>query len=166
MQMTRHNPATSYAFIKYVQKAAPGAFNSAMRRLGLGCANCKGGLGDATNPFALSSSDGSISMGATITGSAASDQAAQTVAASPAASGSFMDSIASMLPSVVNAFNSNSCTQVNISRAKQGLPAIDCSSVAPTATVGLTTGTQQLLMFGVIAAAGVAVFSIMRKKRG
>ena len=169
MQMTSHNPAQAIAFMRYAKRAAPAAYKAAMRRLGFGCASC--GLGNSTvsdangNIVTLDDAGNVINVtdtagGLTVPAGSASAQ----VATDQGIFGQFMTSLTTLAPSLVNAYNSNNCTQVNIARAKAGQPMIDCSQIAPTATVGLTSGTTSLIMVGILALAGVAIFKAMKRR--
>jgi hypothetical protein len=59
-------------------------------------------------------------------------------------------------------------TQLNIQRAQQGLPPIvlDPSATgAPGISVGLSQGTQQLLMYGLLGAGVLMVANMLTKRR-
>ncbi|MHB8071867.1 MAG: hypothetical protein ACYDHF_07985 [Candidatus Cryosericum sp.] len=62
---------------------------------------------------------------------------------------SIISSLTSAVPNLLTAYTANkqltACTQTNQQRLSQGLPAVDCSSFAPTAQVGLTSSTSSLL---------------------
>ena len=165
MKMSNHNSAAVLKFLDYAARANPAAYKETMRRHGLGCASC--GLGDSIDPtlpdYSFSSAIETSGMGDPMTSGVASTPAAQTVATSPATSASWVDTFNKLAPGIVNLFNTNSCTQMNIARAKNGQAAIDCSAVAPTATVGLTSQTSSLVMFGIAAIAGVI---LLGRRRG
>ena len=59
-------------------------------------------------------------------------------------------SLTGSAPALLTAYTANqqltACSQTNQARLSQGLPAVDCSSFAPTAQVGLTSSTSSLLL--------------------
>lgn len=63
---------------------------------------------------------------------------------------SIFNSLTATVPNLLTAYTANkqltACSQTNQARLSQGLPAIDCSSFAPTAQVGLTSSTSNLLL--------------------
>jgi hypothetical protein len=63
---------------------------------------------------------------------------------------SLLNSITAAAPNLLTAYTANqqlsACSQTNQARLSQGLAPVDCSSFAPTAQVGLTSGTSSLLL--------------------
>lgn len=62
---------------------------------------------------------------------------------------------------VLNVINTAQIRQINIERAKQGLPPIDSSAIAPQVNVGLSPETQRLILFG-----GIALIAFLVLRRG
>jgi hypothetical protein len=82
----------------------------------------------------------------------------------PGAAGgtSFLTSITSALPALSSFITAEQLAQVNINRAKQGLPALQTSSYAPQVGVSIAPQTMTPIMIGAAVIAGLIIF---RKKR-
>ena len=86
-----------------------------------------------------------------------------TVPADPSQAGatSWADVIAKGL-TTVQTFQLN---QINVQRARMGLPPIDVSAYGTGVRVGLAPQTQQLVIYGGLALLAVMVFQTVMKRR-
>lgn len=87
-----------------------------------------------------------------------------TLPGSTAQPSSFLSSLVSALPSVSSFLTAQQLAQVNVQRAKQGLPALQTSQYAPQVGVNVAPATMNTLLIGAIAVAGILVF-LGKKKR-
>lgn len=89
-------------------------------------------------------------------------------------SGGFLNNVTdilkSILPAVAGIYTAKSLIDINISRAKQGLPPIDQSAIAPQVNVGIPpaqldaiTGVGKIAIFGALGIG--ALFLFMKKGR-
>lgn len=62
----------------------------------------------------------------------------------------------------VTAYNQQQLLEVNVERAKQGLPPISASEIAPTVNVGISPEIKQLLIMGGVGL--LLLFLLTRKK--
>jgi hypothetical protein len=64
---------------------------------------------------------------------------------------------------ILNVFNTAQIRQINIDRAKQGLPPIDSSAIAPQVNVGLSPEISSILKWGMLAGVGYIALQALRK---
>lgn len=78
---------------------------------------------------------------------------------------SWIDTLARILPSVLASVQQKQLLDVQIERARAGLPPLDVSQYTPGVSVGLSQSTKELIMYGGIAALGIWAFSAYGKYR-
>ncbi len=78
---------------------------------------------------------------------------------------SWIDALSRILPTIVATVQQRQLLQVQIERARQGLPPLDVSQYTSGVSVGLSQDTKQLLMYGGIAALAIWAFGTHRKYR-
>lgn len=64
---------------------------------------------------------------------------------------------------ILNVFNTAQVRQINIDRAKQGLPPIDSSAIAPQVNVGLSPEISSMLKWGLLVGVGYIALQALRK---
>jgi hypothetical protein len=67
----------------------------------------------------------------------------------PAAS--WLDALSSAAPKILAGLNAYQISQINIDRARRGLPAINAAAYGPQIGVGLNLGSSNLLLYGALA---------------
>jgi len=77
---------------------------------------------------------------------------------------SWIDTLSRILPSILASVQQKQLLDVQIERARAGLPPLDVSQYTPGVSVGLSQSTKDLLMYGGIAALGVWAFSSYVKR--
>jgi hypothetical protein len=78
---------------------------------------------------------------------------------------SWTDALVKVLPAIAATVQQKQLLQVQVDRAKAGLPPLDVSQYTPGVNVGLSKDTQQLLIYGGIAAiVAVLLVSYMHKR--
>lgn len=65
------------------------------------------------------------------------------------------------IPQVIAGINAYQLSQVNIDRARRGLPALSANQYGPRVGVGLSGDTQKLVMF---AALGLGAFMLLKRR--
>lgn len=70
---------------------------------------------------------------------------------------SWLTSLANAASSVTNIINQQQLNQINLQRVAAGLQPLPQSVIGPTATVGLSPDTQNLLIFGGIGIAALVL---------
>lgn len=78
---------------------------------------------------------------------------------------SWIDTLSRILPSILASVQQKQLLDVQIERARAGLPPLDVSQYTPGVSVGLSQSTKDLIMYGGIAALGVWAFSSFLKHR-
>jgi len=76
---------------------------------------------------------------------------------------SWIDTLARILPSITAAWQQRELLNVQIERARAGLPPLDVSQYTPGVSVGLSQSTKDLVMYGGIAALAIWAFSAYRR---
>jgi hypothetical protein len=77
---------------------------------------------------------------------------------------SWLTQLASAATSVTNLVSQQQLNQINIQRAAQGLAPLPQSVIGPTATVGLSSDVQNLLIYGGLAFAGLFMLNLALKR--
>jgi hypothetical protein len=77
----------------------------------------------------------------------------------------WLTGIAAALPKISAFLTAEQLAQVNVDRAKRGLPALQTSQYAPQVGVGLDPGTAKLVMFGGIGLAAVILVPKLLARR-
>jgi|SRR4051812_30026375 hypothetical protein len=85
------------------------------------------------------------------------------VADSQAPGESWIDALGRILPGLVMADSQRRLLNVQMDRARQGLPPLDASQVGLGVSVGLSDSTRNLLIVGGLAAAGLVAYSLSRR---
>ena len=78
---------------------------------------------------------------------------------------SWVDTLARILPSVLATVQQKDLLDVQVQRAKQGLPPLDVSQYTSGVSVGLSQQTKDLLLYGGLAAMGVWLVTSLHKHR-
>lgn len=78
---------------------------------------------------------------------------------------SWIDSLARLVPSILASDAQRRLLNVNIDRARQGLPPLDTSQYGVGVNVGLTGDTQKLVMWGAVGFAALALLGIIKLGR-
>jgi hypothetical protein len=87
----------------------------------------------------------------------------QKISQTQTANESWIDTLTKLLPAITMTAQQQQLMQLNIERAKKGLPPVDIASYTGIGVnVGLSPDTKNLLIFGGLAL--VAVFFLTRKK--
>lgn len=76
---------------------------------------------------------------------------------------SWLDALARIIPSILATVQQKELLDVQIERARAGLPPLDVSAYTPGVAVGLSQDTKQLLMYGGAAALAIWVFTSRRR---
>ena len=85
------------------------------------------------------------------------------VSSSQAPGESWIDTLQRVLPALVTGYQQKQLLDVQIQRAKAGLPPLNVSEYAPGVQVGVDSSTQRLLMMGGALALGLA-FILTRRR--
>lgn len=88
-----------------------------------------------------------------------------TVATSKGNEESWIDSLTRILPALAATYQQRQLMQVQIDRARQGLPPLDPSLYAPAVRVGLTGDSQRMLWVGLGLAAVAVAFVLWQQGR-
>lgn len=75
---------------------------------------------------------------------------------------SWLDSLISALPAVSTFITSQQLAQINIERARKGMPALNPAQYAPQVGVGLNPQTRQMLMWGAL---GLGAFLLLKGRQ-
>lgn len=78
---------------------------------------------------------------------------------------SWIDTLARILPSVLASVQQKQLLDVQIERARAGLPPLDVSQYTPGVAVGLSQSTKDLVVYGGLAVLGLWAFSSFMKYR-
>lgn len=78
---------------------------------------------------------------------------------------SWYDSLARLLPMLASTYQQQQLLQVQVDRAKQGLPPLNTNQYAAGVNVGVSQDTQKMLMYGLIGVGALVIFSTMAKRR-
>ena len=81
-----------------------------------------------------------------------------------AAPSSWLTSLTSALPSVASFLTAEQIAQVNVSRAKQGLPALPAANYAPAVGVSVSPQTSQMIMYGALAVGALFIVPKLLKR--
>jgi hypothetical protein len=76
---------------------------------------------------------------------------------------SWIDSLAAAVSTVAATYQQKQLLDVQIQRARQGLPPLDVSAYAPGVRVGLSEDTQRMLVIGGVAALVLLAWSVSRR---
>ncbi len=76
---------------------------------------------------------------------------------------SWMDSLAKLLPNLVNTYQQKQLLEVQIDRARAGLPPLDTQQYSTGINVGLSPDTQKMIMFAALGLGALFVLSRMMK---
>jgi hypothetical protein len=74
------------------------------------------------------------------------------------------DALARLLPVLASTYQQKQLLQVQVDRAKQGLPPLDASQYAGGVQVGMAPELQKMLMWGGIAALGIFAFMATQRR--
>jgi hypothetical protein len=89
------------------------------------------------------------------------------VAAEQSQGESWVDALAKVLPVLATTYQQRQLLEVQLQRARSGLPPLDVSQYSPGVQVGLTSDTRLLLIIGGAALAAVLLLPMLmgRSKR-
>lgn len=91
----------------------------------------------------------------------------QIVASQKTPSESWFDSLTRLLPSLAATYQQKQLLDVQVERARQGLPPLNTSQYSSNfgVNVGVSPDTQKLLIYAGLGLAALFVFSTLSKKR-
>ncbi len=75
------------------------------------------------------------------------------------------DALARLLPVLASTHQQKQLLEVQVQRAKQGLPPLDATQYAGGVQVGLAPDVQKMLMWGGIVALAVLAFAVLPRRR-
>ncbi len=78
---------------------------------------------------------------------------------------SWYDALARLLPVLASTYQQKQLLEVQVDRARQGLPPLDATQYAGGVQVGLSPDVQKLLMWGGIAALAILGFAVFQRRR-
>jgi hypothetical protein len=79
---------------------------------------------------------------------------------------SWTDALIRLLPAVAATWQQKQLLQVQVERAKQGLPPLDANQIAAGVNVGLSSDTQKLVMWGGAALlVTIVIMSLSARRR-
>ncbi len=76
---------------------------------------------------------------------------------------SWIDALSRIVPSILATVQQRELLQIQVERARAGLPPLDVSAYTPGVAVGLSKDTKELLMYGAIGAAAVYLLTSRRR---
>jgi hypothetical protein len=103
-----------------------------------------------------------LANGTYYVGTAQGASAPNTLPGSTSGPSSFLSSLTSALPALSSFVTAEQLAQVNVQRAKAGLPALQASQYAPQVGVSIAPQTMTPILVG---AAAIAALIIFRKRR-
>lgn len=87
----------------------------------------------------------------------------QIVASQQAPTESWIDSLSRLLPTLAATYQQKQLLDVQVDRARQGLPPLNTNQYGAGINVGVSQDTQKLLMYGAIGLGALFVFSTLMK---
>jgi len=85
---------------------------------------------------------------------------ATTASSSDSTLGSMMASLSAAIPSIVTGLSTIELAQLNIQRAKQGLPALNAAAYGPQIGIGLSSSTTSMIM---LIALGIGAIMLLKR---
>jgi hypothetical protein len=141
-------------FLRVIEKKNPQAFKSVVAALAKKELGPRG-LGFVRNPVT-----GLYGLGAVDVTVGTSP--ADAIASEPSTFDKFLSTFKEILPAYANYQLTRDLYDLNLERAKMGLPPVNAQDVSPQLNVGISRDTQNMLIIGGIAI--VAVFLLSRKR--
>jgi hypothetical protein len=92
------------------------------------------------------------------------DDGTDTTSTSGSPTPSWLTSLIGAGTQIENVVAQQQLNTINIQRASQGLPPLPSSVVGPTATVGLSTDTQNLLVVGGLAVGALVLLNMLLRR--
>lgn len=86
------------------------------------------------------------------------------VAQTAQANESWYDSLAKILPSLAATYQQKQLLDIQVERARQGLPAIDAGQYGAGVNVGLNNDTQKFIMYGALGLGALFLFSTLARR--
>jgi len=75
---------------------------------------------------------------------------------------SWTDTLQRILPALATTYQQHQLLQIQVDRAKAGLPPLDATQYAAGVQLGIAPGTQKLLMWGGAALAGLLALNLLK----
>ena len=93
---------------------------------------------------------------------ALSDASATAVSSGDTSTMSIISSLVGELPAIITGWNTIQLSNVNVTRAQQGLAPLNMTAYGPQVGVSLTPATQSMLMIGAVGLGAVLLLSRKR----
>lgn len=76
---------------------------------------------------------------------------------------SWIDSLSRLLPILATTYQQRQLLEIQVDRARQGLPPLDASAYAPGVRVGLASDTGRALAIAGAVLGGIVLLAVMRR---